>query len=91
MRIIKITVRLISHFISQIVRFWDRCIISIYYKSRMGFCGKNVIINNNVSHPTSVLSRMYFEDNTAIANFHMVSGGGKFYMKKKKQKQSLNV
>lgn len=61
---------------------WDRFVLQPLYKSRLGYCGKNVTIRNLESLPSSALSRVYLHDNVVMKSFSMISLSGKFIMKK---------
>ena len=72
--------RPLASFFNLSSRFWMKFILSPLYKSRLGYCGKNVTIRfrNNVRF----LPNVYLYDDTYIAEgFTFVSYTGKMIMK----------
>lgn len=72
----------IAFFFSSIPSLWDKYILQPMYKSRLGYCGKNVSMRNLRSLPSRAVSRMYLYDNVVMKSFCMISVSGKFIMKK---------
>lgn len=60
---------------------YDRFLLQPMYKSRLGFCGKNVTIRNLKGVPGRVLSRVFLYDNVVMKSFTMVSNSGKLIVK----------
>ena len=61
-------------------RFLRDTILNSYYTSRLGYCGKNVVLRNPNAYTR--LSRMYMYDNTSLfEGFNFISYTGKFIMK----------
>lgn len=73
---------LLSYLVGFIYSSIDKFILQPLFKCRLGYCGKNVIIRHVGTYPTSVLSRIYLEDNTVLKSFNMISLTGRFFMKK---------
>lgn len=75
-------IKLIASFCDIVRRAYNKFITPIFFKTRLGYCGKNVNFRSTNHCPTKVLSRVYLYDNTTINNFTLISAGGKFIMKK---------
>lgn len=71
-----------SILVDIINRVYCRYILPSFYKSRLGFCGKNVNFRNRNSIPTSVLKHVYLHDDTSVQNFSVITAGGNFIMKR---------
>lgn len=54
----------------------------LYFKSLMGYCGKNVNFRNKSYIPTSVLRHIYMYDDTSIQSISLITAGGNFIMKR---------
>lgn len=72
----------IASFCDYIRRGYNKAVKPMFFKSRLGYCGKNVNFRNIKPFPTKVLSRVYLYDNTTLNNFTFITAGGKFIMKK---------
>lgn len=75
-------IRLLAIILYGFNSLYDRYVLQPMYKSRLGYCGKNVTIRNLDSLPSSALSRMYLYDNVVIKSFDLTSFTGKFIMKR---------
>lgn len=71
-----------ASFCDFVRRGYNAKILPLFFKSRLGYCGENVTFRNTRHMPTSVLSRVYLYDNTAVKDFSLVSAKGKFIMKR---------
>ena len=63
-------------------RGYNKFVRPLFFKSRLGYCGKNVNFRNTNHLPTAVLKRIFLYDNTSLKNFSMISASGKFIMKR---------
>lgn len=75
-------IKLIAQFCDIVRRAYLAHIRSLFFKSRLGFCGKNVGIRNTNHQRSEDLARMYMYDNTSVKDFNLISAGGKFVMKR---------
>lgn len=71
----------VAYLTDVVDRIWVKFINRPLYKSRLGYCGKNVDLRFN-SNPGN-LNNVYLYDNTNIYHgFKIISAGGRFIMKK---------
>lgn len=75
-------IKLIASFCDFIRRAYNKAIKPAFFKSRLGYCGKNVNFRNVRHIPTGVLSRVFLYDNTTLNDFTFISAGGKLILKK---------
>lgn len=76
-----IIIKTVSFIIDLLVRAFNIKIRSLYYTSRLGFCGKNVFIKKPNTYAN--LQNIIMEDNTHIDyGMNFLSAGGKLVMKK---------
>lgn len=74
--------KIIALFCEIIQRGYNRYVLSLFFKARLGYCGRNVIFMNTNHISSKVLSRVYLYDNVVLKDFNFISAGGKFVMKK---------
>lgn len=75
-------IKFLATFCDFVRRGYLAHIRSLFFKTRLGYCGKNVGIRNSNHCRTEDLNRMYMYDNTSVKDFTLISAGGKFIMKK---------
>ena len=76
-------IKILSSFIDIIRRGYNKYIKNLTYKSRLGYCGRNVDFRSTTPCSNSSLSRVFLYDNTNIySGFSMISHTGRFIMKK---------
>lgn len=75
-------IKYIATFCDYIRRGYLAYVRSLFFKSRLGYCGKKVCIRNTNPCRSSDLARMYMYDNTSIKDITIISASGKFVMKK---------
>lgn len=74
-------IRLIATICDFVRRAYNLTVKPYFFKSRLGYCGKNVNFRSTRHCPSSVLSRIFIYDNCTVNNFTMISYTGKFIMK----------
>lgn len=74
-------IRLLATFCDFIRRGYVAYVRSLFFKSRLGYCGKNVGFRNTNHCRTADLARMYMYDDTSVKDISLISDGGKFIMK----------
>lgn len=74
-------IKLLATLSDFIRRGYNKVVTPVFFKARLGYCGKNVNFRNIKPIPTKVLSRVYLYDNTTLNNFSFITAGGKFIMK----------
>lgn len=72
----------IASFCDFVRRGYNKVVSPLFFKSRLGYCGKNVNFRNKNKIPSNALKQVYLYDNTSIKDFSIISGGGKFIMKR---------
>lgn len=72
----------ISIFFDFCRRIYRKVVVLPMGKCRLGYCGKNVNYQNSTSAPSRVLKRVHLYDNTTLNSTSIISGGGRFIMKK---------
>lgn len=63
-------------------RFWVKYILRYLYRSRLGYCGKNVDLRFDRS-PVHMERIFMYDDTNIYQGFSFISAGGKFIMKSK--------
>lgn len=72
----------IASFCDFVRRGYNKVVRPLFFKIRLGYCGKNVNFRNTKQCPTQVLKRIYMYDDTTLNSFSMISASAKFIMKK---------